>query len=305
MKASYILPALGLLNVNDALQGSANTYIRKHQNSYMPTKFKNPPTGSITPLDADFSCNKGAVPASKVYSVKAGDKIGLKQAYGGTGMQHPGPAQVYMSPVADATTADGSGDWYKVHQALICTAGSAESLRSTAWCSWDEDQVYFTVPATIPNGQYLVRGEHIGLHGAHAGEAEFFYACAQVEVTGNSASSMPGQAVKIPGVYTADDAAVNFSVWGSSTSYNAIPGPDVIPGGTVRGSSDGASGDKVETVSGGVESNLSTSASAAATSTKAASASSTAVQTIPTATPSNSLGACSSFRVRRHRSRQV
>ncbi|VUC32361.1 unnamed protein product [Clonostachys rosea] len=133
----------------------------------------------------------------------------------------------------------------------------------------------------------------------------FFYACAQVEVTGNSASSMPGQAVKILGVYTADDTAVNFSVWGSSTSYNAIPGPDVIPGGTMRGSSDGASGDKAETVSGGVESNLTTSAPAVATSTKAASASSTAVESIPTTTQSNFLGACSSFHARRHGSRQV
>ncbi|VUC32362.1 unnamed protein product [Clonostachys rosea] len=107
---------------------------------YMPTKFENPPTGSVTPLDAGFSCNnKGATPASQVYSVKASDKVGLKQAYGGTGMQRPGPAQVYMSPVADFTTDDGSGDWYKVHQALICTAGSVESLRSTARCSWDED----------------------------------------------------------------------------------------------------------------------------------------------------------------------
>lgn len=49
------------LVVNDELQGSSNTYIRKHQNSYMPTKFKNVPDGSITPLDKDFSANKGAV----------------------------------------------------------------------------------------------------------------------------------------------------------------------------------------------------------------------------------------------------
>ncbi|KAH7140415.1 glycosyl hydrolase family 61-domain-containing protein [Dactylonectria estremocensis] len=264
MKSTYIASAvLGLvssarahytfdqLTVNDVLEGSANTYIRQHQNGYMPTKFINVPDGSITPLDADFTCNKGAVASSDVYTVKAGDKIGLKQAYGGTGMLHPGPTQVYISAADDATTYDGSGDWYKVHQSLICTAGNAESLRSTAWCSYGEDRVWFTVPSTIPNGQYLVRGEHIALHGAHGGEAEFYYACAQIEVTGNTATSIPGTAVSIPGVYQSTDAAVNFSLWGSSTSYDVIPGPDVIPGGTIRGSADGASGDVSETVSGG------------------------------------------------------
>ncbi|RSL83391.1 hypothetical protein CDV31_016836 [Fusarium ambrosium] len=97
------------LVVNDALEGTANTYIRKHQNSYMPTKFKNPPSGSITPLDADFSCNKGAVPAAQVFKVKAGDKVGLKMAYGGTGMEHPGPSQVYVSPVDNAAVMTKRG----------------------------------------------------------------------------------------------------------------------------------------------------------------------------------------------------
>ncbi|KAH7273182.1 hypothetical protein MRS44_003679 [Fusarium solani] len=239
------------LVVNDALEGTANTYIRKHQNGYMPTKFKNPPSGSITPLDADFSCNKGAVPAAQVFKVKAGDKVGLKMAYGGTGMAHPGPSQVYVSPVDNAASSDGSGDWYKIHQTLICKAGSAESLRTDAWCTWMEDQVWFNVPSSIPDGQYLVRGEHIGLHGAHNGEAEFYYACAQIEVAGNSATSMPGQSVKIPGVYKESDEAVNFSLWGSSTSYPVAPGPDVIPGGTIRGTADGATGDVTETVAGG------------------------------------------------------
>ncbi|KAH8769083.1 fungal cellulose binding domain-containing protein [Diaporthe sp. PMI_573] len=239
------------LVVNDELQGSANTYIRKHQNSYMPTKFKNAPEGSITPLDKDFSANKEAVASSEVYTVKAGDKIGLKQAYGGTGMLHPGPTQVYVSPVEDATVTDEqyNGEWYKIHQSLLCTAGDAASLRSTAWCSYGEDRISFEIPSTLPNGQYLVRGEHLALHGAHVGEAEIYYAAAQLEVTGNSATNMPGTPVSIPGVYKSTDDAVNFSIWGSSTSYDFIPGPDVITGGTIRGSASGAGGDVTATVS--------------------------------------------------------
>ncbi|KAH7002496.1 fungal cellulose binding domain-containing protein [Ilyonectria destructans] len=320
MKTSHVIPAVfGLISsvhahytfdqlvVNDAMEGSANTYIRKHQNSYMPTKFINVPEGSITPLDADFTCNKGAVAASSVYTVKAGDKIGLKQAYGGTGMLHPGPSQVYISAADDATTYDGTGDWYKIHQSLLCTAGNAESLRTSAWCSYGEDRVWFTVPSTIPNGQYLVRGEHIGLHGAHVGEAEFYYACAQIEVTGNSATSIPGSAVAIPGVYQSTDEAVNFSVWGSSTSYDVIPGPDVIPGGTIRGSPDGSSGDVSETVAGGSSpsSDDSSSVISSAISTPTVAPVASAVETPFSAVTASAAPACGRFQSRRAKARKA
>jgi hypothetical protein len=238
------------LLLNDKQVGGDNTYIRKHTNGYMPIKFNSPPSGSITPLDADFACNKGATAAPEVITVKAGDKIGLAQAFGADGIQHPGPSQVYMAPVGDATSDKGS-DWYKIHQSLVCRQGSPESFRTNAWCSWDENNVWAVVPATVPNGQYLLRAEHIGVHGAHDGQAEFYVACAQVEVTGNTATSMPGESVKFPGAYQANDEAVNFSVWGRSTEYSVAPGPDVIPGGTIRGSASGAGGDKLETVAGG------------------------------------------------------
>ncbi|KAK2060102.1 hypothetical protein LY76DRAFT_625402 [Colletotrichum caudatum] len=287
MKATFALSAvLGLASsasahytfdklwVNGQKQGGDNTYIRKHQNGYMPTKFKNAPSGSITPNDADFTCNKGSTPAAKAMTVKAGDKVGLQQAFGATGIQHPGPTQFYMAPVSDATTADIKDlDWYKVSQSLLCKSGSPEDLRHSLWCSWNEDNVNFIVPGSVPNGKYVVRGEHIALHGAHVGEAEFYYACAQLEVAGNTATSMPGTSVKIPGVYKQNDAPVNFSVWGRSTSYNQAPGPDVIPGGTIRGSADGSSGDKITVVGGGGTGSSSSGAPQPAASQPAASAS--------------------------------
>ncbi|KAL4728153.1 hypothetical protein ACLX1H_004889 [Fusarium chlamydosporum] len=243
------------LTLGGQQEGKDNEYIRKHQNGYMPTKFKGIPNGSISPNDKDFTCNKGSTASPNVFKVKAGDEIGLKQAFGGTGMQHPGPIQVYAAKVDDAKTADPSNlDWYKIHQALVCKAGTPEQLRGPSWCSWDEDSVHFKIPSTLPDGQYLVRGEHIALHGAHGGEAEFYYACAQLEVSGNSATSIPGTSVKIPGVYKQDDPAVNFSLWGSATAYDVTPGPDVIPGGTIRGTPDGASGDVVKEVAGGASS---------------------------------------------------
>ncbi|KAH8593056.1 fungal cellulose binding domain-containing protein [Bisporella sp. PMI_857] len=224
------------LVVNGAIVGNDWQYIRQHQRSYMPTK-------GADILSNDFRCNlaAGSGANTQVYAIKAGDKVALKQAYGGTGMAHPGPTQVYMSraPSGNVKTYAGDGDWFKVKQGLICTPGNAESLRTSAWCNWYKDRIEFTVPSNLPAGQYLIRAEHIAIHGAHEGNAEFYYACAQVSITSGSASSVPGPTVKIPGVYKTSDAAINFSVWGSATSYPYIPGPAVVSGGQTEGSSSG------------------------------------------------------------------
>ncbi|KAK6834050.1 hypothetical protein PG987_008744 [Apiospora arundinis] len=226
------------LLVNDVKQGGDNTYIRKHTRGYMPTK-------GTEILAKDFTCNTNAQPAPQVMTVKPGDKIGFQQAFGANAIEHPGPTQVYMTAAPNgAKSADGSGDWFKVAQSLICKAGNAESLRNKAWCSWGENNVNFVMPETVPDGEYLVRAEHIALHGAHAGAAEFYYACAQIKVQGSKATAAPGPTTKIPGVYAVKDKAINFSLWGSSTAYNETPGIPVIAGGEIRGSADGKSGDK-------------------------------------------------------------
>lgn len=100
-----------------------------------------------------------------------------------------------------------------------------------------------------PDGEYLVRSEHIAIHGAHDGQAEFYYSCAQIKVEGGKGNSTP-KGVKIPGVYQVKDKAINFSVWGSATTYPDLPGPAVVSGGRTTGSIDGkTSGTTV--VSGG------------------------------------------------------
>ncbi|KAJ5805564.1 uncharacterized protein N7503_003166 [Penicillium pulvis] len=53
----------------------------------------------------------------------------------------------------------------------------------------------------VPAGQYLVRIEHVALHGAGMyGEAEFYFKCAQTEVESESIFT-PGPNVKIKGFY--------------------------------------------------------------------------------------------------------
>lgn len=231
------------LIINDEMVGTDWTYIREHTRGYMPTK-------GDEILKNDFRCQPGAATGENtdVYTVKAGDKIALKQAFGGTGMEHPGPAQVYMSkaPDNDVKKYDGSGDWFKVSEQLLCSSPSNEGILNDAWCTWGEDRIEFVLPARIPAGEYLVRAEHIPLHGAHVGEAEFYYACGQVKVEASGKKAWkPTRTVKIPGVYKVDDAAINFSIWDPTiTEYGPTPGPEVVIGGQKRGSTDGLS-DKI------------------------------------------------------------
>jgi len=195
--------------------------------AYMPTKWKNS-FDNTTPDSIDFRCNVGATnKGSKATAkVKAGDSLAMTIAVGAR-MEHPGPGQVYMSKAPGAAGSyDGSGDWFKIHQETICNPSG--DIKKDAWCTWSKDRISFKIPQGIPDGDYLIRSEHIGLHGAHDGQAEFYYGCAQVTVSGGS-GSIPSNTVKIPGVYKVNDPEVNFSVWSNNKNYPAKgPGPAVF-----------------------------------------------------------------------------
>ncbi len=91
----------------------------------------------------------------------------------------------------------------------------------------DKKTVTFTVPKTVPSGNYLVRVESIALHQAdNPGGAQFYLACAQVTVTGGG-SGTPGPMVAFPGAYKSGEPGLIFS-W-RTKSYTP-PGPDVWQG---------------------------------------------------------------------------
>lgn len=206
-------------------------YIRENTRplKYNPTKWVNT-RDDMTPDLTDFRCNKGAFESAgktQTYTVQAGSKLAMKLAVGAT-MKHPGPALVYMSKApSTVSTYEGDGDWFKIYEESVCNTSA--DFTTNAWCTWDKDRVEFTVPADTPNGEYLIRSEHIGVHGAHVGEAEFYYACAQVKVTGGG-TGVPGPTVKFPGAYKKDDPSFNFSIWNGYKPY-PMPGPAVWTGG--------------------------------------------------------------------------
>ena len=173
-------------------------------------------------------------------TVAAGGSLGFVADQGVT---HPGPLQFYMAKVPDGkdiNTWEAAGNvWFKAASidgipngngftwpAQSMTPSIATTLLLTDHLA-DKKVVSFTVPKSLPSGNYLVRVESIALHQAQSpGGAQFYLSCAQVKVT-DGGSGTPGPLVAFPGAYKATDPALIFS-W-QTKSYTA-PGPKVWEG---------------------------------------------------------------------------
>ncbi|KAI1466649.1 glycoside hydrolase family 61 protein [Daldinia caldariorum] len=210
------------LIVNGEAVGQEYTYIRKNSNTIMPT----------LPLivdSPDLRCNLGAKPGNttQTYAVNAGDTIRFKVG-GNRIIEHPGPGFVYMSKAPEGTgvaSYDGSGDWFKVYEIGLCDPSTPGN--DASWCAWEKDHIEFTIPKQIPAGEYLVRVEHIGIHDAFVGRAQFYMECAQLKIASDG-SGTPGPLAKIPGIYKATDPGIEFDKWNNpkANSY-VMPGPAV------------------------------------------------------------------------------
>jgi hypothetical protein len=164
--------------------------------------------------------------ASQTYTVNAGDTIGFTAA---SSISHPGPLQFYMAKVPSdktAATFDGSGNvWFKVY-----SQGATFSGGQMTWASNGKQQVTFTLPKSLPTGEYLVRVEHIGLHSAgSAGGAQFYISCAQIKVN-NGGSGSPGPLVSFPGAYKASDPGIQLNIYYPVPTSYTPPGPAVWQG---------------------------------------------------------------------------
>lgn len=67
----------------------------------------------------------------------------------------------------------------------------------------------FKIPASVPNGEYLFRPEHIAV--MVVGEPQVYTSCAQISVVGGG-SGTPGPLVSIPGAYKASDPTFQYDI---------------------------------------------------------------------------------------------
>lgn len=73
-----------------------------------------------------------------------------------------------------------------------------------------------------------MRVEHIGLHQAHEGKAQFYIECFQLNIE-DGGTGAPGPLAKIPGIYKANDPGIAYNKWSNPKPY-IIPGPKVWTG---------------------------------------------------------------------------
>ncbi|KAL1612064.1 hypothetical protein SLS60_000287 [Paraconiothyrium brasiliense] len=192
--------------------------------------------GPVTDVSSSsIACNgapNGAVQSTNtVINVQAGSTAKLTWRHTLTSgsndvidASHKGPVMAYMKKVTDAKTDAGPGSgWFKIAEEGLGSDGK-----------WGVDKLIanggvqtITIPQCIAPGQYLLRGELIALHGASSsGGAQFYMECAQINVTGGSASKTPAS-VSLPGAYKASDPGILYNLYSGQKTYTA-PGPAVF-----------------------------------------------------------------------------
>ncbi|KAG8933776.1 hypothetical protein FRC02_011195 [Tulasnella sp. 418] len=192
-------------------------YVRTHTNMNSPVTAVN---------SIDFRCNKGASngASTQTAAVTAGSTIGFSLD---NTLYHSGVLNVYMAKApSTASTFDGSGSvWFKVYQISAIADGKSIKFPADGL-----NKVTFTVPKNLPNGEYLVRVEHIALHVAQSfGGAQFYISCGQIKVSGGG-SGNPGPKVAIPGVYTGNEPGILINIYNNFPTQYIQPGPAVWSG---------------------------------------------------------------------------
>ncbi|KAH8726915.1 glycoside hydrolase [Phaeosphaeriaceae sp. PMI808] len=181
----------------------------------------------------DIVCNGGPNPTAKtstVITLQAGSTAKLTWRHtlisGPNDVidpSHKGPVMAYLKKVSDAKTDSGiGGGWFKIHQ---------DSFDGSKWgverLIANQGVQTITIPQCIAPGQYLLRGELIALHSASSSMgAQFYMECAQINITGGSASKTPAT-VSFPGAYKQNDAGIIYNLYNGQKTYTT-PGPAVF-----------------------------------------------------------------------------
>ncbi|KAK3342103.1 glycosyl hydrolase family 61-domain-containing protein [Lasiosphaeria hispida] len=191
----------------------------------------------------DFICNAGtrgvagkcAVSAGSTVTVEMhqqpGDRSCGSEAIGG---QHWGPVQIYLTKVADASTADGSTGWFKIFSNSWTKKSGGRVGDDDNWGTRDLNaccgKMDVKIPSDIQAGDYLLRAEALALHTAgQANGAQFYVSCYQISVSGGGSASPA--TVKFPGAYSSNDPGIKINIHAAVANYIA-PGPAVYGGGS-------------------------------------------------------------------------
>ncbi|KAL2109488.1 hypothetical protein VUR80DRAFT_2368 [Thermomyces stellatus] len=185
-------------------------YIRRNSN---PDWLQNGPVEDLS--SNDLRCNVGGEVSNGTETIEmsAGDEFTFTLD---TAVYHQGPVSLYMSKAPGAVADyDGSGPWFKIHD--WGPEGNSWPMR---------DSYTHNIPTCIPDGEYLLRIQQLGIHNPGA-PPQFYISCAQVKVTGGG-STEPSPTVSIPGAFKPDDPGYTANIYNGDVSNYVVPGPEVF-----------------------------------------------------------------------------
>ncbi|KAH8822571.1 glycosyl hydrolase family 61-domain-containing protein [Flagelloscypha sp. PMI_526] len=188
-------------------------YIRMTANHYSSAPVTDPTQDAIrcyedsTVVDANVG----------VVTVAAGSTLGFKA---NNNMGHPGYFSAYMTKASPANSdAAGKGStWFKIWE----WSPSYSASTGLVFDSENIVQFNFTIPKSLPTGQYLLRGEQIALH--IAGAPQWYLACAQLNVVSGGSGS-PTPTVAFPGAYKLTDAGLALNIYALPSGFTGYPAP--------------------------------------------------------------------------------
>ncbi|KAH8888158.1 glycoside hydrolase family 61 protein [Thozetella sp. PMI_491] len=220
--------------LSGACRGLQLTLHRSSSNRVSPGSIQRP-WANIDPLkdlnSINLRCNTPGRSVNGTAPVTAGSAI---TAHWQSWSHTHGPLLCsWMAKCPDKCSEyDGSGAlWFKINEVDLLGG----TLKEGQWgvvkmmnngYSWTS-----TIPASLADGEYLLRHELIALH--DPGKPQFYPECAQVTVSGGKGALPPENTrVSIPGVYNINQPSLNINVYSAQASQTfwAPIGPEVWKG---------------------------------------------------------------------------
>jgi hypothetical protein len=217
VNAHYTFPRLV---INGQSESSDWTSVRQTKNAQSKE-------GVLSVGNGDLRCySSGSAPS--VASVPAGATVYFVSSQQ---VNHPGPTQYWVAKVPSGQSAKSWNGDGAVWARLSTTKPTVDSNKQQ---HWPGENLYrtvdFTIPSSLAPGEYLLRVEQIALHQAQQqGGAQFYIACAQIQVTG-SGSGTPSPLVSLPGAYSSSDPGIVVDIWSKPLDNYVGPGPAIWQG---------------------------------------------------------------------------
>ncbi|KAJ8480807.1 hypothetical protein ONZ45_g3092 [Pleurotus djamor] len=175
-----------------------------------------------------FELDSNSASQTSTATVVAGSEVGFRAS---NTMGHPGYFDAYLTPASPAANSNSAGlgnTWFKIWEWAPGWTPSTGLIFDSA----NVNEVRFNIPASVPNGEYLLRIEHIALHiASNPGDAQFYIGCAQINVVGGG-NGVPFPTTSFPGAYSGTEPGIVLNIYNLPAGYSGYtpPGPPVWQG---------------------------------------------------------------------------